>query len=213
MDRFMKFGPFFVVLGLCLVFAVLFPLFLTRYLIEPIALVLWLIWRTLLSVDQSLYWGLLVLLCAMGMLALIPRSDSDTSASPGQEPQAPGARLERWQALFHEAARGGGEEESLRLRLRSVLAAVIGADGQPDPAELERELASRKLRLPPRAQQYLFPSAPERNGPTLHGRQHFLSQARASLRRLTGKSTVADDAAIQELLGWMESMMEISHDE
>ncbi len=212
MDRLVKLGALFLVLGLFLGLAIAFPSLLMGYLVEPLAISLWLAWRVVLSVDQSVYWTLLILVCSTLMLAFLSYGERDTATEERTGGRGLGVRLERWQLLLKAAAREDDEDSELRMRLRSLLASVIGAAVESDPAPLEKALAMKKISLPPEAQRYLFPSPTDNKGVGAR-LPHLLSRPADWFRRLIGRQTLQDGAAIEELLGWMESTMEIRHDE
>ena len=213
MSRFTRFGPL-LLLGLCLILAIVFRAFILSYVVQPVALSLWLAWRVVLSVDQSVYWTAIVLLCVAWIIALLPRESSAILAENDHEPRRTEVGVKRWQTLFQDAARSADGQDALRTRLRSLLSSAIGAmERGADAAALENGLRSKRISLPPEVRHYLLPS-PATTKP-LSGRSLGLLFSRPGrwLRSLAGKRAVPDRAAMEEFLRWMESMMETKYDQ
>ncbi len=209
MNRLAKFGPFAIALGLCLGFAAAFPALLLSYVLKPIAVSLWLAWRLVISVDQNVYWTLLLVVCAGWAIRLLAYSGGDATAAPVSSARHPvETHVARWQALLQDAARTNDGEQVLRSRLLKLLGAVVGISEELDGAELEKALSFQHIAVPQAVYGYLFPDRGEagQHAPLL---RHLLSW----FRRLTRRPTIPDQAAVNEMLRWMESLMEISHDQ
>ncbi len=213
MNRFVRFGPLLVVLGLCIGFAVAFPAFLMAYVVQPVAVALWLLWRVVACVDLSTYWILLILLCLAGMMQVLPPGRHEAEGSTHGDKPVPVARIARWQGLLREAEKSSESETALRASLREMLEAIIGEADEANAAELEDSLRAKRIRLPEAARRYLFPADVRRNGTMRDRMQNAAAQIARSMRRLTGEPDDRRDEAVDELLRWMESIMEIQHDQ
>ncbi len=213
MSRLARFGPLFIVLGLCLGFAGAFPSFLASYVIEPVAVSLWLAWRVVLSVDQNVYWALLLLVCGGCTVALLASVGSEPPASVAPTPHVRETHIAHWRALMHEAARTEDGEQVLRARLLRLLAATVGATEQLDSAQLEKTLASRHILLPGEIRRYLFPASAEASGLPARILRRLLLWAKRWLPDSASTQSIPNAAAIDQVLQWMESMMEICHDQ
>jgi hypothetical protein len=213
MSRLARFGPLFIALGLCLGFTGVFPSFLASYVIEPVAVSLWLVWRVVLSVDQNVYWALLLLVCGGCTVALLAFVGGEPPASVAPIPHVRETHVARWQALMHESARTEGGEQILRARLLSLLAAALGSAEQVDSAQLEKTLASQHIWLPGEIRQYLFPApaAARRLPARIVWRLLFL--AKRWLPGSASKQSIPNAATIDQVLRWMESMMEMGHEQ
>ena len=114
MNRLARFGPFLVALGLCLGFAAAFPSLLLGYVLKPLATSLWLIWRLVISVDQNVYWTLLLLACAAWAIAVLTQSYGEAPAAPvSSAPHPVEAHVARWQALLQDAFQTNDGEQAL----------------------------------------------------------------------------------------------------
>ncbi len=97
-------------------------------IIEPIASLLWALWRVLASIDQAVLWGILVLVCAALALRLVPfglglRDDEERTSQA-----AVGDRRAHWQTLVASARDHEG-----RMALRVILGGLA-----QDVAEVTR---------------------------------------------------------------------------
>jgi hypothetical protein len=155
---------------------------LVTFLIEPIGWLLWAGWRVLTSLDQGIFWTVLVIVSA----ALVLRLALIASGSHVEEHATPevgsirGDRLAHWQAAAARAEDGSEGLLAFRARLEPLASSV---------AEMTR------TRLPP--------LAPEDSGEGLIAR---LS------RLLPGHRRISERRAIEELLAGMESALELTNE-
>ncbi len=85
-------------------------------IIEPIASLLWALWRVLASIDQSVLWGILVLVCAGLALRLVPFGSGLHDDEERTSQAAVGDRRAHWQSLVAAARDHEG-----RMALRQIL--------------------------------------------------------------------------------------------
>lgn len=212
MDRLVKYGLILLALGLVLGMALVLPGLFIRGIIEPGAIMLWALWRVISSVDQGVYWaGLIILSLALIVRALPPRNSSPMNSAYLQHYKSR-SPVERWKQLFDEAASGKDEDEALRTSLKNLLEATIQQSQQSAAATIDEKLASEGLSLPPAAHEYVFPSSSEKKRQAAHRRTGAWRWAPHWLRQWSQNGTDPDSRAIDELLSWMESILEIEHD-
>jgi hypothetical protein len=211
MDKYWKYA-LIVLPSLLVGLALIFPGILLEGIVGPVAAVLWAAWRVIISVDQSVYWGALIVLYSLVMVRLLPRGQSGPSNPGDHRRHEPRTQVEHWRGLIENAALGEEQHAALRDSLKTLLASTVGQRERSSAAELERELKSNQIALPPAAREYLFPAS------TRH-RRHFGSHAvdpfswtRRWLHRWTNKGRGSEYRTLDELLGWMESSMEIKDD-
>lgn len=193
-----------LLLGL-LAAALAFPGLFDAYVVKPASISLWAIWRLIISVDQGVYWILVITCCSALMLRVFSAREQGTlDSTPGQMKPQP-ARLEHWRRLFRNGVRSGEGQAALRASLRNLLAA---STRQPDgPAGgLSRAVAARHASLPPAVKQYL---AIDDEGNAVPPRP--LSPLAWVQFRIRGRAA-QDGILIEEVLCWMEAAMEISDD-
>ncbi len=206
-NKLARYGPLVFLLGLLLLGLFGFPVLLRDYLVRPVAISLWAIWRIIISVDQGVYWILLVALCALLMIRIFSASDHVAPAASDEQParQRP-TRVEHWRSLFRSAARTDEGDVALRASLRSLLAATIRQAHRPVGTDVAEALAARHITLPPRVRRYLELD----DGSDLRRLRSF--SLRSLLRQWLGRPPQQDSGTIDEVLHWMETALEITDD-
>lgn len=212
MGKPVKYGVLIVLLSLFLGFILEFPSFATAYVVKPIAILLWAAWRIASSLHQSVYWSFLIVLCLTLMIRLLPAGRNRAPSPPYEYKHESSTRVERWQVLLNDSVSGDDESAALREGLRKLLASMISPGAPSTPLDLKEALASTRTSLPPAAQAYLFPSSVNRKRWSDRYGEYILSRTPNGLRRWLGKPGGPDQAAIDELLQWMESYMEVKSD-
>ena len=212
MNRLVKYGALILFVSLFLGAMLRFPSYVMAYFVEPIAILFWAAWRIASSVNQTVYWAFLIVLCLMLMIRLLPsgRNGAIISAHPYKHESR--SRVERWQALLKGAALGNDESANLRESLRNLLADMITQTEPSSPVDLKEALVSRQISLPPAARRYLFPSAAKSKWLSEDRQAYLLARTPNWLRKWAGMPAGADKATIHELLEWMESFMEINNE-
>lgn len=138
---------------------------LLTYLIEPIAALLWIAWQIVSSIDQQIYWALLITLCAILVFGLIPIRKQKPSKSAYTYANASQSRLEFWRSALKDAPRGKNEREFLRDNLKNLFIAVVSQSERSELFEHEGGLEEGDL-LSPAARRYLFsPTGEHRKTP------------------------------------------------
>lgn len=194
-----------VMLALLLGAVVIFPRLFLAYLLTPVAAMLWAGWRVVASVDQRVYWLLLIVLCALLSLRVFAsREQEQGTPSHGHSPKRP-SRVQRWQELFQAAERSQKGEQALQASLRMLLASTIAQPGVPPTNDLSAALKARRISLPAAVETYLAMETKTASGSAL-------SRIKHRMRRWFWGRRVGDDATIREAIRWMEEMMEIPHD-
>lgn len=204
--RVAKIGGAILLLGLG-VAALAFPRPFNAYVVSPVAISLWAVWRIIISVDQSVYWVLLIALCCLLMLRVFsvhvggPLPEAEQPAT--QQP----TRVDHWRRVFREAGRTQEGEATLRGSLRNLLAATVRQAEKPVIDDLGQALAALHVSLPPRVRQYL---AIDEHGQERPSRSFPLV---ARLGRWLRGAAGDDEKVIDEVLQWMEDTMEIKRDQ
>jgi len=203
-----------VALGAGLFLAVLFRGFIFTNFVMPIALLLWLLWRIVLSVHQALYWGLLIL--AVGCLALYRLAQVAVAAEEVFLPPAldtMSMSIGYWQASIAATTADSVVPFTLKRSLVRLLV-NIQASRNPDAKafELFEALRLRQMPLPARVYAFLFPEEAAEAKPSWKSRLEQLAKKPGRwIRRWTGRDRVEFYQALEETLGLMEELMEIRH--
>lgn len=190
---------------------IVFRSFLMATIIEPVALLIWLGWRIVSSVDQDTYWIILIVISTLLVVRLLAYSKDEPSISAYNDLYRPPSRLELWKGLIENSVLGRNENEQLRSSLKELSIKVIARDGLPESIRAEDFIKERKGSLPPAVQQNLFDtSANSRNGLT----NGWLSRTITLLpwfRNHRKEIMPQDYRMIDEVLTWMETELEINH--
>ncbi len=105
------------------------------FIVQPIAWLLWAAWRLLASVDETILWTILILVCAGIALRAIPfgPGPQDEDAFPVPPSSSAGDRYAHWRALV-DSARGHEGRSTLLLLLRQLAANVADVARRSPPS-------------------------------------------------------------------------------
>ena len=204
MSRVNKFLLLFLGLLIVIGIAMFYRSFLMVYFFEPIALVVWVFWRLLSSIDQSIYWVTMIVICIILIVRLMPFGHERSSNSKYDYTYEPLDRVGYWQKLLSEAPLGTVESNNLRENLKKILNSVLAQNERTNSNELsdrsllDNELLSKEVRL--------FLDSSKEN-------KRFSANIPGWLRKRMKISTYLEYALIDEILKLMEADLEISYDE
>ncbi len=200
-------------LGVGLILGFVFRAFIVANVVIPIAMILSLLWRMLLSVHQAIYWGAVIALAvglAFHRLYQIgwreveqdtPTTDSILST------------IGSWRHLLQVSYETGTASKNLKHDLRRMLVAVYAAK-QPEatPFVIEDALRLRRISLPDTIYDFLFDEVTQKKNPSLKQRLSQFAAIPQQLRRhWTGRDKVEFYKALEEILAHMEALMEVEH--
>jgi len=180
--------------------------YLLDYLIKPIALLAWGVWRTLHSVDQQFYWILLVIICGGLVFRLIPFWSRQKVKQVYRYAYRPPSQLEYWQALFRDSLSKGNGRDQLRSSLKELAITLMAQDGKSDPSDAEMRISQKISLLPPQVRDYLFPPG------QVDGIFTRNVQKRAWYRKIMFKKQPKEYIFMDATLQWMETELEIDHE-
>lgn len=209
MDAFKK--NIFPILILALLVGLLvgFRSFLMDYVVQPVALLFWAIWRIISSVDQNVYWIALIIFCTIFFIRLIP-SEKDNSSNPAyNQIYKPPNRVEYWQTLIDESMLGKNKSEYLRNRMKELVITILSQVEQPAATEVDEIFATGIPSLSPAARQYLFPPDEKDGKSGKKNQKNNVIFVPKWLRRWQRKFTHQNNVVLDEILNWMETESEI----
>jgi type IV secretory pathway VirB3-like protein len=202
----------FLILTLLTSLFVGFRSFLMDYIVEPIALLFWAVWRIISSVDQNLYWIALIVICTLLVIRLIP-SEKDNSPSPAYiYKYKPPNRVEYWQTLIDESVRGKNKNEYLRYRMQELTMTILSQVEQPAITEADEVMTTEALSLSPAARQYLFPLNKKDRVSSFKDQLSNDVVVPRWLRRWRRKNIQQYNTILDEILKWMETELEINNE-
>jgi len=210
MGRYQKFMLPTLIIVIFVILVVSFRSFLLANIIEPIALLLWAIWHVISSVDQHIYWVILIVIYSILAIRLLPSGIEDSHESAyGRMDQSP-SRVDYWQSLIKDAALGSDENERLHGNLKNLLLTVVDQDERAETVELEDVIAKGKTPLSLTTQRLLFPqNEADRNFP-VGQRLKFLYFGPRWLRGWANRFVHQDYTLMDETLRWMEIELELN---
>ena len=202
-----------LILILLVGFMVSFRSFLLTYIVEPVALLFWALWRIVASVDQHIYWFALIGFCSILIIRLLPTGNDSSSGSAYKNRDKSLSRVEHWQILIKNATLGNAESRLLRDNLKGLLITIGAQDEQSEPIELEEILTRGENSLPLTAQQYLFPPVDREEKISIIQKINLMFLAPRWIRKWISKFVYQDNTLIDEILRRMEIELEINNEE
>jgi hypothetical protein len=202
----------FLVLGLFLGLAINFRSFIMINIIEPIAIMLWASWRIISSVNQNIYWIILIIFCSILMVRLIPVGNDDSSNFGNNFKYSSQSRVEYWQSLISNALMGKDEFEYLRDNLKKLLISLIALEERSKQTNAEDADSLSQIPLPIAIHDFIFPPKGKYKNFSKDYRVQLLFLIPRWFRKWAGKFIRPGNTGIDETLKWMESTMEINRD-
>jgi len=124
----------FLPLGLLVLLGLAFwnRTFFITCVIEPIARIFWLIYRTLLSVDQEIYWVLLILSALSLTIHMVPDRTEPSIRSAYQYTVQENDRVAYWETLLKAAQKSERDQLALRRNLEALQRSINAQDSEND---------------------------------------------------------------------------------
>ncbi len=206
------------ILALFLLVGVSFPSFVQDNFITPLALVLLLCWRILRSVDQQVYWIALIFAVVIYCLIRLYRwvQGGDTSEQT-QSPDSNAAleQISYWRTSMLLTGFKIDSSNRLGRNLANMLAALYASKQlHVAPHEVYSALERREMPLPEPVYTFLFPA--QSSGAKRSIKQilrNLRDIPRKQIRRWTGREKAEYYQLLDQVLKFMESVMENEHDD
>lgn len=100
--------------------------FILTYLIEPIARIFWLIWRTFQAVDQEIYWALLIVAAVILILRMIPETRDHSIRSAYSHSIREMDRVAYWESLLKSAEESKYDWLALQHEIEDLRRSIAG---------------------------------------------------------------------------------------
>ena len=212
MKRLTKYILPLLVVGFLASLLFIFRTFFMSNIIEPVAIFLWAIWRIICSVDQKIYWMLLVVICFLLVIRLFPTGKDNIAHPTYRYRYNSPDRVKYWQTLITHANLGQDQAEYFRDSLKQLLISAFADGKQSHPAGMEEFISSGMLPLSPLARRFLFPPKRTAGLGFMSRLPSIRSLLPGWLRKWVGGFVQQDTAPIDEILKHMENEMELNHD-
>ena len=204
-----------LVAALVLFLGLLFWPFVLATLLQPIAMVLWLLVRILvLSIHQKYFWYALIFAAVLVLLRLLRQTQSEPPAQVSFETNTTLTSISYWRGLFLYNGQDVLEDKTLKRNLVDLLTSLYAwKQGMPNDFRISDALRQGAIPLPETVQAFLFPQEPEPGGPLKKFLQSIRKTPRRWLRQWTGQEKAEHDQRIEAVLGFLETSLEINDDD
>lgn len=202
-----------LLLGMGLFLGLLFRAFLVANVVVPIALLLLMFWRLILSVHQAVYWGLVIGLAVGLAFYRLAQVVGREEEQPTPVPDSVLRIVNYWRLSIRLASDEGPTAASLKRELRYKLVAMY-ATQQPEaaPFTIYEALQSRQFPLPDTVYSFLFGDEAQKTKLSWRQRlQRLAAKPGKWLHHWTGRDKEEYYQAVEDTLTFMEAFMEIKH--
>jgi hypothetical protein len=204
-----------LLLWLFLLAALFFRAFLLDNFVRPVALVFWMVWRILLSVNQEIYWGLLIAVALVyAFLRLVRKGLADTNSEISYGSYLTEAAIDFWRTFILITNNEQAHINFLKQNLVEMLVRMYTASQPETPYwQVYEGLQSRQIPLPEHIYSFLFPPNPMSHRSALEKFLYTLRRLPAQwARQRTGRAAAEYYQSLDEVLTFFESSLEINHD-
>jgi hypothetical protein len=204
-----------LLLGFFFFLGILFRSYLLDYFVTPVAVVLLVFWRIVLSVHQAIYWGILIFSASFyALLRLSQRPVALEQTSPPLS-NATLDNINYWRTSILLTLDEIEKPNVLRRNLGTLLAEIV-ASKQPGTTQFEiyDALKLHQIPLPEPIYAFVFPVEPSPSRRSFKQVLQSIQQTPSKwVRRWTGRDVAEYYQSIQDVLAFMESSLEIKHDD
>jgi hypothetical protein len=206
----------FFLLTILLVGTIFWP-FVLNEIIAPSSLAVWVLLRIfVLSIDQKCFWGAIIFITSFFLFrCLLPPASPPIQTDDFQKPNETMRSIDYWHRLFTVIDRKVQDEKTLKKELGYLLLTLY-ASKQHIPAsfQLYDALQSGRVPLPEHIRTHLFPEGPQGSRRSIRWLlQSIQKTPRKWIRQWTGQEMAEHYRMIDEVLGFMETSLEIKNDE
>jgi Ca2+/Na+ antiporter len=191
---------------------VLFWPFVVNNILEPLALVVWLFLRIfVLSIGQSYYWAAIIFVAAIFLYRLLSYSQTTPVSEESQDWNETINTIGLWHIRFILNNGDPGDDKSLRQELAHLLASLYASKQRGlSNFEIYVALKDGQIPLPEQIHAFLFPGERQESGSFLNKLfQSIRRTPRKWIRQWTGQEKAEKYRMIEEVLGFMETFLEI----
>jgi hypothetical protein len=174
----------------------------------PLLYLFWLGGLIFDSVPQAIFWGLLIVVVAILLIrSLTYRMAAGPAPDRGSRPEQANHRVARWAGLVRRTASGHSRDGFALNEFRKLIYSVWAYRANLSPDEIERQVASGALEVPPEFRFYIE----DRGWADMPGRsvwERALRRLQALLGRDGSPSTESGDPQLSPMLESLERMSE-----
>jgi len=202
---------FFLVFVIILV--IFFRPFLQTNIVEPLVLVIWLIFRVIASVDQKIYWGILVFLsCYLIIRNFVVKTESSTGFAKTL-PKEPVRGVEFWRSAFESATYEKENFHLLRQNMKDLLVSAVMQKEHLTNTQAQTALDDKQLPLPDSVYAFIYPPKSSGNSWGKNFNSWVAQHIPVALRRWNSGAAREHYQSINEVLQWMETYLEMKNEQ
>ena len=205
-----------LIAAIVLFLGLLFWPFLVTNIIKPVALVVWLLLRILvLSIHQKYIWYVVIFAAFFFLFRFLPQDQSDIQSSVSREPNTTILNIAYWRNLFIYNGQNVREEDTLRRELTYLLTSLHASHQSTTNNFLIHDaLQKGEIPLPGHIHAFLFSQElPASGGFLKRFSQSIRRTPQKWIRQWTGQEKAEHFQMIAEVLNFMETSLEITHDD
>lgn len=204
-----------LIAALVVFLGLLFWPFVLNNIIQPTALVLWLLIRILvLGTHQKYFWYAAIFAAVLVLLRILRQTESQLPSRAYLETNTTISNIGYWRGLFLYSGQDILEDKALKRQLAQLLTALYALkQGVPNDFRMYDDLQQGKIPLPANIHDFLFPPAPVSAGPLQKYFQYVKKTTRRWIRKWTGQEKTEHHKMIDEVLNFIETSLEINNDD
>jgi hypothetical protein len=195
---------------------ILFWPFIQANIIQPTALVVWLLLRLLvLSIDQKYYWAAIIFVVLVFLYRVLPQHESIISSEEPDDSNETINTLGYWRNVFLYVDDRVHDEKTLKRELARLMTSIYASKQRTSTHfEVYDALQRGEIPLPRYIHTFLFPEESQESRHPIKKFLQFIQKApRQWMRQWTGQDTAERYRMIDEVLCFMETSLEIKNDE
>ena len=215
MHRSKRFALAFLVMAILLFLGLLFWPFVLQSIIQPAALVLWLLLRILvLGIHQKYFWYAVIFAAVLVLWRILRQSQAELPSQPSFEINTTMTHIGHWRSLFLYNRQDLLEDKTLKRQLTQLLTALYALkQGMPNNFHIDDALQQGAIPLPERIHAFLFPPQPGSGGPLKKFLESVRKTSRRWIRQWRGQEKTEHYERIEEVLDFLETSLEINYDD
>ena len=201
-----------LVAAILLLAGLLFWPFIFSNILQPVALVVWLLLRILvLSIDQKYFWYALVFVAAFFIFRVLSHGRETAQPEVYIQSNATLDNIEYWRVRFAGDSHNVWDEKTLKRDLLHLLTSCYASNQNTlHNFDIYQALEQGELPLPEHIHDFLFSQEPPKPDHSI-GRffRSIRDTPRKWIHRWTGQEKAEQDQRIAEVLSFMETSLEI----
>ncbi len=205
-----------LVAAIVLFVGMLFWPIILKDIIEPTAVAIWLLLRILvLSIDQKYFWYAVILLAVFFLARLLPKGQPTIQSDSRSNTNATIVKIGYWRVLFTYDGQDVREEKILKREMIHLLTSLYASkQSRANSFDIYEALQRGEIPLPEDIHAFLFPAESQESNRLIN---RFIQPVRKTLRKWirqwTGQEKADHFRMIEAVLNFMETSLEIKHDD